>query len=552
MNHLPATSRHRDRPGAPGSGRGIAGAVLTLGLLLGWSVAPAGTSGGAGSLLVQSGSGAPTPRGDYVSSAGGLNTYYSYFIEVPPGTPSLQIDIFDINLGGLHDDVVGTNDTATGYQVRDPTDTAVLNFTLPPNTGSDDVWENLFTKASPRPGHWELRVDTSSNITSGNDRQAYGVRAHDGTPGAGGRELNVYVDSFIGPGVTATPPDPATGRFHPYITSGCTAQSNDFDWGASPSPGIVYSSLNPARFTTGPLPTSGNNSWLNQSFGGWTTDESAHDYGIWSLDYSLTPPNKGVLYVGDFNAGAPPPSQPEPDTFRIYLPADAGGPPAKPQMGQGIIEIVSGPNPPVENMVTVFRIAVAINNPTPYPITFSAPDDVVTAAVVGGQVKYAGSATTTPPSTIVDEPDLGDSGTITWDPGTIGAFSFAQLEYNVSVEPQASDTRINITGTPASEGTTAITYLDEACSGAMPACTGEQLKRATHTLGPLCELAVTKDVLVTRAVIGDLRAYGTRRGVVVEWTTLAATCVPTARGEGWWWNGRPSPSTARWAFTCCV
>ena len=77
--------------------------MLALGLMLGSSLALAGTSGGATSLLMQSGSGAGVAQGDYVSSAAGLNAYYSYFIEVPPGTSSLQIDIFDINLGGLHE-----------------------------------------------------------------------------------------------------------------------------------------------------------------------------------------------------------------------------------------------------------------------------------------------------------------------------------------------------------------------------------------------------------------------------------------------------------------
>jgi hypothetical protein len=38
-----------------------------------------------GELMKQLGSGAAPSVGDYISSTGGLNTYYSYFIEVPPG-----------------------------------------------------------------------------------------------------------------------------------------------------------------------------------------------------------------------------------------------------------------------------------------------------------------------------------------------------------------------------------------------------------------------------------------------------------------------------------
>jgi hypothetical protein len=46
--------------------------------------------------------------GDFVSSdnGGGLNTYYSYFVEVPPGLTSLQVEIFDpdINQGPAADE----------------------------------------------------------------------------------------------------------------------------------------------------------------------------------------------------------------------------------------------------------------------------------------------------------------------------------------------------------------------------------------------------------------------------------------------------------------
>jgi hypothetical protein len=491
-----------------------------------WSMAPAGSSGDTTPLLMQSGSGAGLVQGDYVSSAAGLNTYYSYFIEVPEGTTSLQIDIFDLNVGGMHDVIVGTPDTLTRFQLLRPDGSTYANFLVGPAAGPDNAWVPLLLPPGvPDPGHWELRVDTSSSASNGNDFQAYGVRAHDGTSGAGGTELNIYAENFMGPGADPASPNPATGRFHPYITSGCTAQSNDFDWDTAPSPGITFSSLDPARFTTGALPTSGNAVWLNQSFGPWTTDESAGDYGIWSLDYTLTPPNKSVLYVGEFDAGAPPPSQPEPDTFRIYLPTDAGGAPVKPQMGQSIIGLVSGVDPPQDNQDTVLRLAVTINNPTPGPIIFadSASNlvSVTVPDVVGNRVEYAGGAAVTQ-GTIVTEPTPGQTGIIEWDPTTIPAGGWAQLEYNVLIRPQPSSPRTPITGTPAAGGSTA-TYVDETCStpGGV-VCVGTALTRATHTLGPLCELAVTiGQSLATRAVVGDLRAYATGRGTVVEWTTLA-------------------------------
>ncbi|MDX1432212.1 MAG: C25 family cysteine peptidase [Gammaproteobacteria bacterium] len=512
---------------------GFALALLALGMLAGWAAALAGTSGGAGSLLVQSGSSAALNRGDYVSSAAGLNTYHRYFIEVPPGTSSLQIDIFDLDVGANHDQVLAGG-MFVRYTIFNPNGLAVFGpFSIPPNAcpACDNIWVNLFTQSAPPPipGHWELRIDTSSAVTASNDDQGYGVRAHDGNPGAGGRELNVYVDSFfkpgqIGPGVTG-------GTVHPYVTRGCSAQSNDFDWDMSPSPGLVFSSVDPdpsaapaARFTTGPLPTSGDAVWLNQSFGGWTSDTSSSDYGIWSLDYTLSSPlfgNTSLLYVGNQSAAAPPPvAQPQPNTFRIYFPSDGGAPPVKPRLGQDIVGVVSGADPPATNQTTVVRLAVGISNPTPYPITFSAPSNVVSAEipfVSGNRVRYEGNASATQ-GVIVSQPGIGSTGNVVWNPGTVPAGGTAQLEYDVSVRPPPSLTRVVITGTPAAGGTTAR-YVDETCSGA--ACGATALARATHTLGPLCELAVNTGVsLATLAVVGDLRAYRSKQGTVVEWETL--------------------------------
>jgi hypothetical protein len=60
--------------------------------------------------------------------------------------------------------------------------------------GNNDFFfvDNLQIKDSLiRPGHWEVRVNMSSAVTAGNDINAFGLRAHDGTAGSGGTELNV-------------------------------------------------------------------------------------------------------------------------------------------------------------------------------------------------------------------------------------------------------------------------------------------------------------------------------------------------------------------------
>lgn len=88
----------------------------------------AGTSGGAGTLLLQTGSGAGIAFGDYVSdaTAPGLDTFNSYFVEVPDGLPVLSVQIFDADIGAggaaaAHDQIFGGNNTSARYTLLDPT-----------------------------------------------------------------------------------------------------------------------------------------------------------------------------------------------------------------------------------------------------------------------------------------------------------------------------------------------------------------------------------------------------------------------------------------------
>ena len=63
-------------------------------------------------------------------------------------------------------------------------------------TGTDTFFvDNLQIKTSTiQAGHWEVRVDESSAVTTGDDINAFGLRAHDGTSGVGGTEYNIYAD----------------------------------------------------------------------------------------------------------------------------------------------------------------------------------------------------------------------------------------------------------------------------------------------------------------------------------------------------------------------
>jgi len=343
-------------------------------------------------------------------------------------------------------------------------------------------------------GHWELRVNMSSAVTVGDDINALGIRAHDGTAGAGGTELSMYVDSINGFG--ANPPASGTTSrsytVYPFVVSGCTCSENDFDFDSTSGTigSMTFNSRTGAfsqTFNSAAL--SSNDAWKRNTISGWTSDSSSTDYGIWTGNITInsyvvsgTPNgNYGDVYLGNFQAAAnPPAANPTTNAFRVYLPTDSNTAPLKPYLTQ-VPTHVGGPNPPLVGQTTTVAVTVAITNPTSQPITFSA-SNLVTANIPGGGAVYAGSPQVTQ-GTVVSQPAINGTGNITWNPGTLAAGAFASLSYNVSVTPTSGGQRIPITATPASGNGTRAQYLDE---------TGNSTQtRATFLFGPLCELAVT-------------------------------------------------------------
>ena len=488
----------------------LVAAVSTL-MMPGAKVALAGGTPVTGSLtdqlITQQGSGVYTEYGDYIGSnrGPGLDTRYSYFIEVPSGLSQLVIDIFDADVGsnGSNNDqlnerdrAIGGYDTCARYSVYRPDGTRVRDVAIGSSSGCsrslpmgncptcDNAWWTLHTEPNPQNGHWELRVNMSSSVTSGDDVNAFGIRAHDS-----GTELNVYSDSFYVIGIN----DNDRSRdydLYPYLTSGCSADVNDFDWDASggnpwgslslTSPSGAFSHSNPTM--------AANDTWENTPFTGWTDDSRAHDYGIWSSSINIEDygsGNYGVIYLGNFAASNPPPtSQPQANTFRLYLPTDVGSAPLKPSVRQYLTH-VSGPNPIQYGQTTRVMVTVEVLNPSGSmgSIVFSGPSNVVTAYVPGGEAVYADNASAT--GTIVSQPAVSGSGNIVWDPGTVAPGVTASLSYEVDVTPLTPDSRIAVTGSPGSQGTTAR-YADETGNASQ--------SRAVYTFGPLCELATSQGV----------------------------------------------------------
>jgi len=468
-------------------------------------------------LLKQLGSGAAPSVGDYISSTGGLNTYYSYFIEVPPGLSQMTVGIFDadVGMGAANDWRTGSWNTSVTYTLYNPGGTAVGSVTGSSTgpAGSDNAWLT-YNINNPAAGHWEIRVDMSSAVTSGNDMNGYGLGAIDPVNGT---ELNIYAESFIPIGVVGSGAT-LTTTLYPYITSGCTVDSNDWD-GDNRGPTLCTISITSrtGNFSSS-FNGSGGTAWLNNPLSGFTTDILSSDYGTWTSALSYTDAgggiNCGVFYMGNYNASNPPPtSQPETGSSRIYFRSTTGGgAPLKPFLTQNMSH-VSGPNPPASGSTTRVKVGVTIFNPTPFPITFSAGNPI-TANVSGSGAVYAGSASVTQ-GTITGQPSIGGTGNITWNPGSVsGSNNYETLYYDVDVTPTSSGQRIPVTGTPGANGTTA-TYVDETANTTQA--------RATFTFGPLCALAVTEagNPIPTLAAVSSFNAYEDGGQAVVRWETAS-------------------------------
>lgn len=334
---------------------------------------------------------------------------------------------------------------------------------------------------TPKAGHWRLVVEMSSavNARSGqqDDRNAFALRAHDGDPSAAGTEINIYSETYLPIGVNQ---DPAgrTYSVHPYITGGCELRVNDFDFdfdsGLSPNPGSWSITSRQGVFgADSTLGISQNNEWLS-------TSTDASDYGAWDAQINLQSPPNGLatLYFGSFEAndpnangdGTPGPSgSPEPGSFRIYLPTDAGGPPGKPFMTQAV-EPISGPNPPVMGETTRYAIKVQMAHPpnAAGPLDFDPGQGIfieIPGMTADADICFADLLTGSPILGSIEEIPTGCGGRLHWSPGTMNGGDVCSIVYFVDVTP-SNDTwsQLFLTGSEETpEGTHAL-FVDETGS----------------------------------------------------------------------------------------
>jgi hypothetical protein len=488
---------------------------------------------------IEAGSGNTPSIGDFIgsNSAPGLGLPHNVFVEVPPGTSQLQVEIFDAdipnsggseNATGLDGNVVGSFSSVT-YRLINPAGGTVATFTAAPGaTSLNNAWTAVFNPttpiASPAAGHWAVQIDNTQGQTS----NAYGVRAFVTTPGTGDRELNVYYQvGNHGKSDNNSTPIGRNWVDYPYIISGCSCATNDFDLdNTNATNGGNYQLTSPSGGTVFTIPAtqvSANNVWAVNTRTGWTSDVLAADYGIWQNNIQIqsggATNNYSNFYIIRDTAitpvdTAPPTSNLPNGSFRIYLPSDANAAPLKPSVQQSLDVVAgTGPNPPLVGQTTRVRVTIRVTNPTPFPITFStSPSRLVTASVPAGTDTTFQGIDQISQGSIVSQPLVGSSsGTVTWNPGVVAAGAIAFLNYFVDVTP-ASTGRLVVTGTPASGGTTAV-YLDETANASQA--------RALITFGPLCELAadVSGTPLFVELESFDAVSNGVGQPVSLSWTT---------------------------------
>jgi hypothetical protein len=536
---------------------GLLAATLALGAAAPLMAANTGTT----LLFRPQGATSTVSQGEYISTSLTLasDRYYAYFIEVPPSTPNLRVDIFDPDIGSTHDRTVNSFAASCTYSIRNPAGTEVGSLTRSTsgtNTGNN-AWVNLFNTANPTSGHWEVRV----TMGSGDDWNGFGLRAHDGVgnEGTAGVELNIYHQPFVHVGVHAG--GDSAYLLHPYITSHCDARVHEFDFdepatgnatpGTADDNGFIRLTSRAGNYIQTFHPLTNNNTWEPPTAhlvtaatrwpsaaavaAGQPAGHSSSDYGLWLAEIQIDDDVGNTAGQGNyaqvfFTAGTSVPATPTNQTpagaYRVYFRRDGangntpGAAPVKPFVAQSFNH-VSGPNPPVAGQVTRTQVEVLVQNPTPFPITFSTPNNIVTTTVPGnlgagvGTAFFAGSQFATQ-GTILSTPAIGAGGTVTWNPGTIAAGATARLRYQVDATPATSSSVVRVTGNIASGGTTAV-FLDETANSTQP--------RATFTFGPLCELFLptpaSAGVLLVDLASFDAYSFGDEAPVELMWETAA-------------------------------
>jgi len=400
--------------------------VCTLIMLLSGTGLAATTGSGTDDLFTVFGPSLSTANGDYYASTGGLSTYYSFWIEVPPGATNMRVGFFDADIGSNHDRLADSGRVT--YELRNPAGTIVRTANCNTscsglnNSNANNRWRHYSSDVSnPVTGMWELRISISNPSSNWN---TFGLRVR-GRQGPV-RDYNVFyyaaASMSYGSGNPAVSARPLTN--YPYVTSGCSLGSNDFDFDAtSGGAGSTVSITAPGGTSTGITPLSVNDGWHAQTINVEGRDDSAEEYGLWTLQ--PTPRDTGFanmafwyLNTEGSSTGAPSSRFQLNDyrAHRIYLgkgttQSTPQGPPNKPYLAQWVRQNDPAGNP------DEFTVTIRLINPTAFDITNAVVNGLVPSPVTYGGVR-AGFPTH---GSVTAQPGVGGSGALSWSPGTLPA-----------------------------------------------------------------------------------------------------------------------------------
>jgi len=253
-----------------------ASAVFALGLF-------AGSTGTT--VHMPQGSAASTTNGDYVSASTALNTFYRYFIEVPPGIGRLEIELFDADIGegGGTEDTAGRDRTRNGdgvtfsttatYSLRDPGGTVrTTRFTTGNTTtpaGADNAWLDFYN-ATGNTVLDQFGTAAYTNNDGNNNWSTDWVESDGGGGGATGGAIQVNGGVLrVGDGVAGTPNiyrqvDLSASGLNMGMAFLTFDQSTSGNLGNGDQVSVQISSNGGASYTT--LQTYSNNSTVSRSY----------------------------------------------------------------------------------------------------------------------------------------------------------------------------------------------------------------------------------------------------------------------------------------------
>ena len=243
-----------------------------------------------------------------------------------------------------------------------------------------------------------------------------------------------------------------TTTLYPYVTSGCTVDWNDFDGDDNGSRCLLPPFLCQPRRRhphhhlqrfgqrrlgePGPSPVLAPTS-INDRFGHLDRDRQLHHPQRFHRQFRR--------FLGRQLAGRQrgAHAQPQANSFRVYLPTDGGGAPAKPYLTQKI-SLCFRSQPAASSgsahTTTYMRVIIDFHQPhCPRRHLFQFQPGHGLRARGQGAVSGSGICRRSRKGRSPPNPAAGGSGNVTWNPGTVAAGTTVTLYYEIRRDPDGDN-----------------------------------------------------------------------------------------------------------------